>query len=37
VVYNLLSIAFNSRLTVVLSVEEKVAVESITSIYSAAG
>jgi NADH/F420H2 dehydrogenase subunit C len=37
VIYNILSIAFNSRLTLILSVEEKTSVESISAIYSAAG
>lgn len=37
IVYNILSIAYNSRLTLSVSVDEKTSVESITSIYSVAG
>lgn len=37
VVYNILSIAYNSRLTIILSAEEKTSIASICSIYSAAG
>lgn len=37
IVYNILSIAYNSRLTIILSAEEKTSIASICSIYSAAG
>ena len=37
IVYNILSISYNSRLTLSASVDEKTSVESITSIYSVAG
>lgn len=37
IVYNILSISYNSRLTLSTSVDEKTSVESITSIYSVAG
>ena len=36
VVYNILSITFNSRLTVILTVEELTSVDSVNSIYSTA-
>lgn len=35
--YNLLSLSFNSRITVTVNVDEQTAVDSICSIYSAAG
>lgn len=37
IVYNILSIAYNSRITLSVSVDEKTSVDSITSIYSVAG
>lgn len=37
VVYNLLSINYNSRITIVVSVDEKTPIDSCTDIYSAAG
>lgn len=37
IVYNILSIAYNSRLTLNITVDEKTSVESITSVYSVAG
>ena len=37
IVYNILSIAYNSRITLSVSVDEKTSVESVTSIYSVAG
>ena len=37
IVYNILSIAYNARLTLSISVDEKTSVESVTSIYSVAG
>lgn len=37
IVYNILSISYNSRLTLSTSVDEKTSIESITSIYSVAG
>lgn len=37
IVYNILSIAYNSRLTLNISVDEKTSVDSITSVYSVAG
>ena len=37
IVYNILSIACNARLTLSISVDEKTSVESVTSIYSVAG
>jgi NADH dehydrogenase (ubiquinone) Fe-S protein 3 len=37
ILYNILSINYNSRLTVLVSLNEKTLMESCTSIYSAAG
>ena len=37
IIYNILSIAYNTRLTLILFLEEKSTVDSIVSIYSAAG
>ena len=37
VVYNLLSINYNSRITIVIYIDEKTPVDSCTSLYSAAG
>jgi len=37
VIYNVLSIAFNSRLTLLVSIEEKNSIESITDVHSVAG
>jgi len=37
VVYNLLSITYNSRITIIISIDEKTPVNSCTDIYSAAG
>jgi NADH dehydrogenase (ubiquinone) Fe-S protein 3 len=37
VVYNLLSINYNARITIVIAVDEKTPVDSCTDLYSAAG